>query len=350
MRMLPVALLAILACLQPARAEVTPSNGVYDPRVKTVVYNANDVVSIIGHYGFSTNVEFAATETVQSIALGDSLAWEVAPRGNQLFVKPREDNATTNMTVITDQRSYHFWLDATKAKDKGRGEDMYFRVKFLYPQEAVRAVDAVAARRRVEAALEKAAPARNWNYWACGDKVLLPSEAYDDGRFTYLRYPGAQEIPAAFVVNSDGAETLASGVMRGDQLVLQVVASKLILRRGRAVACLENRGFDPYGVDTPSGTTSPLVERRIRDEARPPPPDLPEQPQVEPQHDDAMRDPVLHPLVPAGMPRIVLPQGTPASPAPAAPASPLVLPQAVPAASERASAPAPDEEPPGGTP
>lgn len=347
MRMLSVALLAILACLQPARAEVTPSNGVYDPRVKTVVYNANDVVSIIGHYGFSTNVEFAPTETVQSIALGDSLAWEVAPRGNQLFVKPREDNATTNMTVITDQRSYHFWLDATKAKDKGRGEDMYFRVKFLYPQEAVKAVDADAARRRVEAALEKAAPARNWNYWACGDKVLRPSEAYDDGRFTYLRYPGAQEIPAAFVVNSDGAETLASGVMRGDQLVLQVVASKLILRRGRAVACLENRGFDPYGVGTPSGTTSPLVERRIRDEARPPPPDLPELPQVEPQQDDATGHPLLRSLFPAGMPRMVPPQGIPPPPAPAAP-SPLVLPPAA-AASDSASAPAPDQDPPGGT-
>lgn len=281
MRALPVVVLLALAWPTAPHAEVRPARGTYDPRVKTVAYNPDDVVRIVGHYGFSTNVEFAKDETVQSIALGDSLAWEVAPRGNQLFVKPREDNATTNMTVITDRRSYHFWLDAAKAVNKGRGGDMYFRVKFDYPQEAAKADDEADARRRAEAALQLPAPARNWDYWACGDVVLRPSEAYDDGRFTYLRYPGAQEIPAAFVVNSDGAESLAGGSMRGDQLVLQVVAPKIILRRGQSVACLENRSFDPYGIATPGGTTSPSVQRRIRDDARPPPPELPSVPQVE---------------------------------------------------------------------
>ena len=106
-----------LALLAPvaATAATKPVGGAYDPRVKTVAYNEDDVVVIVGHYGFSTNIEFATGENVQSIALGDSLAWEVAPRGNQLFVKPREDNATTNMTVVTDQRSYQFWLDAAQA-------------------------------------------------------------------------------------------------------------------------------------------------------------------------------------------------------------------------------------------
>lgn len=346
MRVLPVVLLLALACLQVAQAAVKPSNGVYDPRVKTVVYNANDVVSIIGHYGFSTNVEFAADETVQSIALGDSLAWEVAPRGNQLFVKPREDNATTNMTVITDQRSYHFWLDAAKARNKGRGEDMYFRVKFIYPKEATKAGDKAATRRRVEAALKTAAPARNWNYWACGDATLRPSEAYDDGRFTYLRYPGAQEIPAAFVINSDGTETLASGTMRGDQLVLQVVAPKIVLRRGQAVACLENRSFNPYGIGTPSGTTSPLVERRIRDDARPPPPDLPNLPQVEPQQGNDAPG-ILNPLIPASrMPQIILPQGIPRITLP----QNIPVPQATPTTPEPAQVQRPAETPPGGTP
>lgn len=270
-------LVLLLPCI--TSAEVKPSGGVYDPRVKTVNYNADDVVKIIGHYGFSTNVEFAKDETVQSIALGDSLAWEVAPRGNQLFVKPREDNATTNMTVITDRHSYQFWLDAAKAANKGRGEEMYFRVKFNYPLEAAKLAREADEKRRADAALRISSPARNWNYWACGNALLRPSEAYDDGRFTYLRYPGAQEVPAAFIINSDGAESLANGTMRGDQLILQVVASKIILRKGETAACLENRSFNPYGVSTPSGTTSPVVERRIKDGEQPPP-QLPAVPQV----------------------------------------------------------------------
>lgn len=274
------ALVLALACAPIASAELRPYAGSYDARVKTVSYNADDVVQIIGHYGFSTNIEFGPGETVQSIALGDSLAWEVAPRGNQLFVKPREDNATTNMSVITDKRSYQFWLDAAKASNKGRGSEMYFRVKFSYPMEAATAAREADAKRRAEAALKISQPARNWNYWACGAPTLRPSETYDDGRFTYLRFPGAQEIPAAFIINSDGDESLASGTMRGDQLVLQVVARKIILRKGKTAACLDNRSFNPYGISNPTGTTSPVVERRVKDSVEPAP-QLPVMPQVE---------------------------------------------------------------------
>lgn len=282
MRLLLPALLLALAAPFPAKGEVKPKPGTFDPRVKTVDYNAEDVVRINGHYGFSTNIEFAPGETVQSIALGDSLAWEVAPRGNQLFVKPRENNATTNMSVITNQRSYQFWLDAARAVNKGRGGEMFFRVKFTYPQDAALLAREESDRRRAEAALRLAAAPKNWNYWGCGAQTLRPTEVYDDGRFTYLRFPNAMEVPAAFVINSDRTESMASGTMRGDQLVLQVVAPRIILRKGKAVACVENRSFDPYGIPTPSGTTSPAVERMIKAGARPGTPQLPTMPQVAP--------------------------------------------------------------------
>lgn len=295
--------LAVSAALAPGAAAVSrPVGGGDDPRIKTVDYNGDDVVAIIGHYGFSTNIEFAPGETVQSIALGDSLAWEVAPRGNQLFVKPREDDATTNMTVITDQRSYQFWLDAAQPVDKGRGAQMYFRVKFRYPREEAAQARAQAERARAAAALRQTSPARNYNYWACGHRRLRPSEAYDDGRFTYLRFPGSQEIPAAFVINSDGRETLASGSMRGNQLVLQTTAAKIILRKGRAVACLENRSFNWYGVDTPTGTTSPSVQRVIK-RAAPPPPRLPS------AADDAPKPAQATPALP-----LLLPPASPPEP------------------------------------
>lgn len=301
-----LALALSLALLTPlaAVAATKPTGGAYDPRVKTVNYNGDDVVVVIGHYGFSTNIEFAPGETVQSIALGDSLAWEVAPRGNQLFVKPREDNATTNMTVVTDQRSYQFWLDAAQATNKGRGAEMYFRVKFNYPREEAARAFAAAEKQRADAALKNTIPPKNYNYWACGNPRLQPTEAYDDGRFTYLRFPGSQEIPAAFVVNSDGAETLASGTMRGDQLVLQTTAAKIILRKGKAVACLENRSHNWYGIYNTTGTTSPSVRRTIKEDAVPEAPKLPAVPADEPKpapESDAM------PALPFSLPQLTQP-------------------------------------------
>ncbi|HEX7814792.1 P-type conjugative transfer protein VirB9 [Dyella sp.] len=258
---------AMLITAAPAYGEAVPDKGRFDARMKTVTYNRDDVIRVIGHYGYSTDIELAQGETVQDIALGDSLAWEIAPSANHLFVKPREDNAVTNMTVITDRRVYQFALDARQSQSP-RDRSMYFQIRLLYPDDKLaqakaeqekRAAEAYA--RRVESSFRTASLPLNWNYYACGTREIRPVEVYDDGRFTYLRFPGAQEIPSVFMINADGSESIVNGAMNGDRYVIQITARKLVLRKGKAVACLENRSYNPYGVNTPTGTVSPDVER-----------------------------------------------------------------------------------------
>jgi type IV secretion system protein VirB9 len=244
--------------------------------MKEVAYNRADVVRIVGHYGYSTDIQFSPDETTQDIALGDSLAWEVAPAANHLFVKPRENDAVTNMTVVTNKRVYQFSLDArdVTGRTSGNTSSMYFQVRFTYPDEAAAASKAAfearvaeAKRRQMESALRQLPAERNWNYFGCGAKQLRPSEVFDDGRFTFMRFPGAQEIPAIFMINADGTESIANGGMRGEHFVVQTTAARLVLRRGKAVACVENRSFNPYGIGTPSGTVSPDVQREVRPRA-----------------------------------------------------------------------------------
>ncbi|MBS0174293.1 MAG: P-type conjugative transfer protein VirB9 [Nitrospira sp.] len=246
-----------------AFAEVLPTGGHEDSRIKTVAYDPNDVVKLVGRYGFSTIIEFADGETINDVALGDTLAWEVAPSKSNLFVKPREPHAATNMTVITDRHIYQFLLQA--APHRNAPAHAFFAVKFIYPADEsakkLATTDAARARQALDGSLPKPS---NYNYWACGAAQLRPTEAFDDGRFTYLRFPGAQEVPAVFVINSDNTESLANGQMRGDLYVVYTTARKFVLRKGNAVACLENRSFNWYGVGTPNGTTSPKVERTIK--------------------------------------------------------------------------------------
>lgn len=265
---LAIAMLAALA--GGAQAEVTPSPGAADQRVKTVNYNATDVVRVVGHFGFVTHIQLGAGETVQSVAMGDSLAWEVAPTGNHLFVKPREPNATTNMSVVTTpgNRVYSFVLTAHASGNGAspRPNDMFFAVTFRYPEDERRAREAAAEKGRAEAALA-AAPVvgTNFNYWACGSSAIAPDEAMDDGRFTYLRFSANRDMPAIFEVLEDGKEALVNTHVNGDWIVIQRVLKRLMLRRGPLVACVENRSFDPNGVSTPNGTVSVTVERTIRD-------------------------------------------------------------------------------------
>jgi len=266
--------LLLLLLLTPTLAlpESIPKSGRYDARIKAVAYNAADVVKIIGHYGYSTDIEFAQGEQVQSVALGDSLAWEVAPMGSHLFVKPREDNAVTNATVVTNKRVYQLSLDARHAAGLTgpHSSGMFFEVRFRYPEDAAalaRAEQAKAEQAQLVARLDAPPKPLNWNYYACGERSLWPSEVDDDGRFTYLRFPNAQEIPAIFIINADGSESLVNGTMRGDQYVVQTTTRQLVLRRGKSVACLQNRSYNPRGIATPSDTVSPQVQRTLRAQA-----------------------------------------------------------------------------------
>jgi type IV secretion system protein VirB9 len=289
--------LLLLSSVSALRAEVLPAAGYRDARVKTVAYDENDVVKLVGRYGYSMVIEFAPGEAVTDVALGDTLAWEVAPSRSNVFVKPREDEAATNMTVVTDKRIYHFMLQALPHK-KSSPKDAYFSVRFRYPAEEAAKRTAELEAQRAKAALATSPKPANWNYWACGDRQLRPTEVYDDGRFTFLRFPGAQEIPAIFFVNSDDTESLSNGQMRGDQFVVFTTAKKLVLRKGKSVACLQNRSFNWYGVYTTNGTTSPQVQRTIEGSALPPPlQTLPEPPA---ENQDAQPTPYLLPVPGAG--------------------------------------------------
>ena len=96
--------LAILPLLSsPALADRAARSGTADARIKSYTYHENDVYYLKGHYGFTSVIEFSPKEKVESISIGDSEAWQVIPgsRKNLIYIKPLEQNAETNMTVLT---------------------------------------------------------------------------------------------------------------------------------------------------------------------------------------------------------------------------------------------------------
>ena len=258
----------LLAALLPglAFAEEIPKPGKADPRIKFVDYRSDDVVRIVGQFGYATNITFDEGETVTSAVLGDTLAWEVAPAANHVFVKPREIDARTNMTVLTDKgRTYTFYLATAPKAQKSQPEDLFFRVIFHYPQEAAKQETQLSAAAVAEKLLDKPRrDIRNVEYLACGSEAVTPDQAFDDGRFTFLRYAGAREIPAVFVVNPDGSEGLVDTHMEGDTVVVHRLAQRFVFRHGETVGCLVNKRFDAKGVETFNGTVAEGVERVLR--------------------------------------------------------------------------------------
>jgi type IV secretion system protein VirB9 len=105
---------------------------------------------------------------------------------------------------------------------------------------------------------------QNSDYWYCGQPMLRPVAASDDGVHTRLRFAANSDLPAIFVRNEDGSESLLNFSMDAGDLIVHRVARRFVLRRGNLTGCVVNRGFGGGGERLDSGTVAPNVERRVQ--------------------------------------------------------------------------------------
>ena len=259
-------LIAALALASPVAAQAP-----LDPRIRELTYDPAAVYRIAGAFRTATQIVFSPEETIRHAAIGDSVAWEVAAEGSVLFLKPRERHQATNLLVVTERegavRHYAFELLAREAGDRTA---IAYQVRFRYPaDEQAQAARALAVQaeaveqRLIGLELERGVVegTRNLAWSAQGDAALQPSEVSDNGRFTVLRFPGVQALPAVFEVGEDGSERLIPYDVRGEFVVIHGVTRGLRLRRGQSVLCLFNDAYDRRGVGVGTGTASPVVDR-----------------------------------------------------------------------------------------
>jgi type IV secretion system protein VirB9 len=105
-----------------------------DNRIKTYVYNENEVYPLVIFYGYQTSIEFAIGEELSTISIGDSYSWSINPIGNRIFIKPLEENMHTNMTILTNKRSYQFDLFSKKS-DGDFDKELVYVMRFYYPEQ-----------------------------------------------------------------------------------------------------------------------------------------------------------------------------------------------------------------------
>lgn len=84
---------------------------------------------------------------------------------------------------------------------------------------------------------------RNTAYTYTGDRTILPSVVFDDGRFTYFKWPDAIASPAVFLMGTDGAESIVNYASRDGYIVVEQLAPRFVLRSGKAMTILVNDGW-----------------------------------------------------------------------------------------------------------
>ena len=213
------ALAAGVVAISPLTAQVMPGPGNGDPHIQTVRYQADQVVQLESAPGYQLTVALAADDHIESVAVGDSSAWQVSSgrAGNHLFLKPLKGGVRTNMTVVTSTRVYAFDLVSLSSASAS----MPYMVQFLYPAAQAKDADTDAST-SLNAVVGR--------YKLHGDHALYPSAISDDGTHVYIRWPEKVALPATYFRDDKGAETLANGHMRDGLYVLDNVHDRLIFR------------------------------------------------------------------------------------------------------------------------
>jgi type IV secretion system protein VirB9 len=258
-------ILQVLFHSQAARAEIVPPRGTVDSRIRATPYDVEQVYRLRGFVGYQIDLEFEAGETFVGLGAGDIEGLSYFGQDNHLFLKPKAAKVATNLTVLTNRRHYQFDYTAM-AQHPGAGDpNVIFALRFTYPAAPSKAAQAAAAKQiDAELGLASAQRRQNVDYWYCGGRTLRPVLASDDGVHTRLRFAANAELPAIFVRSDDNSESLLNYSMDNGDVIIHRIARQFILRRGKLVGCIVNKGFAGGGMRLDSGTVTPEVERRLQ--------------------------------------------------------------------------------------
>lgn len=256
----------LLTCLALVRPAVTSAvvNEV-ESRLRTIDYSPAAVLPLTGFVGYHIHFEFAPDEHFITLAAGDSAGLDIGAEANHLMIKPKRATTGTNLTILTNRRSY--FVDFRALARAPLPAELIYSVTFRYPPPDS-SPGAIRAASEAAPALAAVPPATNRDYWYCGSVELRPTNVDDDGLQTRLTFPPHTDLPAIYAAAIDGAESLINSHVENDTVVVHRLTARLVLRRGPLVGCVVNRSINALARRAASGTVRAGIERATR-EVRP---------------------------------------------------------------------------------
>lgn len=264
-----VAITALVALggISSAQADDLSRSVATDSRIKTFVYNENDVYRVVTHYGLQSSIEFGKDEQILTLSIGDQIGWQIIPTTRNIFIKPMESETHTNLSVITNKHTYQFDLISHEPGNKADKELAYL-VRFYYPEQDWGEAMSTSVAPPADYSLPAPPPAMpvpptgapgmmpppppppatmapppmqayNFNYSLSGDETIAPFKVFDDGQATYFEFP-TTAAPSISLVATDGLEQPLAHRLEGSYVVVDMVGSRFSIRSGDLVTCVFN--------------------------------------------------------------------------------------------------------------
>jgi type IV secretion system protein VirB9 len=275
-----------------AHSADTPIGGNLDPRIRYVPYKKDDVVIVKVRRGTVTRIQLANDEKIVDQAFGfdsdcekEQLEWCITLSKNksQILVKPKEGATHNNYEIRTDKdRDYSLEFIVLPDAPAGRSphskliDEPMHRVIFQYPVAIpvippsllnTQLPTQLTANELIEQRLDTKPKPRNVSYSIeiLGQSHdIAPSMVFDDGRFTYFRFPENREIPAIFSLSKTKEEAKVNFTVEDDFVVVQKLAPSFVLRLGASTVGIFNDQYNPDGVAANNGVTVDGVKRILK--------------------------------------------------------------------------------------
>lgn len=206
-------------------------------RVRTVRYTDNMVVRVVGYVGSPTVIEFGKSETVEDVAGGGIIDWDIAKVGNRVFIAPLKTAKPGTIIVATNKHSYVF--DVVPAYKGTVRSNRVSKVMFSYdtPKEAqgnstqdtrVRQANMSYSMELVNTSID-----------------IRPIRVFDDGKFTYFYFPENTDIPVIYESAPGGRDEWLTNFHKAKDgaIVMHGVAKQWNLRLDKAIIGVFNDGF-----------------------------------------------------------------------------------------------------------
>lgn len=261
-------LLPLLAAAQ------VPYSATYDDssRVRRVEYKDNLVLKAVGYADHPLLIELDPDEPIEGTAGGKISNWEVERRGYRLIVRPLDGARPATIVVATKSRSMVVDLIPGSGQGKAMPADFVSKIVVTLPAPVPSPPDPAAEGKALK---EAATPLSEALHAARNDRYSLevvkettdfrPREVFDDGRFTYFKFPDNLPVPAIYKSTPGTQEEWLVNTHRdGEYIVAHSVGAAWNLRLSESVIGVFNDAFDPAGVAPAGDTTVSGLKREMR--------------------------------------------------------------------------------------
>lgn len=209
-------------------------------------YYKTNTYEVFTKTNFTTALKFNADEDIVYVGGGDTENWMIdETKGGSdgaaiIFVKPNDENLLTNLTVVTNKRTYFIMLHSSK---NGKYNPL---VEWKYPYENTMKFTPTKTKTHTynKEIKSNVKDARELNFGYVWSKKysFSPEQVYNDGVKTIIILSKKlQESPVVYGYSEDGDLTLINSRTIDNKIIIDKVVNKLQLVLGKTILDIERK-------------------------------------------------------------------------------------------------------------